>query len=114
MSAEKNDLSVEPELRYSHGFERSVPDHTPYLSVNTALHDIGLTNGFCVNFRPQLYYLRIDESDGFYATLTTTLSSRNIPLSISSILNTPIKTNIAGSSDFLWNVSLEYSFDLVD
>lgn len=108
-------VSVGAYYLYGHGFEQSMPDNVHYLSFNSNFSDIGLTNGFYLNFRPQLYYLRIDANDGFYFTLTTTLSNRNIPLSISSVVNTSIQTNISGRSpDLLWNVSLIYSFDLVD
>jgi len=107
-------VSVGAYYLYSHGFERSVPSNINYFSLSGTVSNIGLAGGFALSFRPQVYYLSIDAQEGCYATLTTTLSNRNVPLSIASILNTPIQTGISGSPDFLWNVSLTYTFDLVD
>lgn len=99
---------------YSHGFERSTPDHVNYLSFNSSLSGIGLSKGFQLSISPQVYYLAIDGNDGFYVTLRTTLSRSDFPLSISSLINTPFQTDISGGEDLLWNVSLVYSFDLID
>lgn len=99
---------------YSYGFEASVPDHTNYLSAGVGLPGIGLTGGLSLSFLPQLYYLNLDGSDGVYATLNTTLSKEDLPLTITSIVNTPLQTSITGSPGFLWNVSMVYTFDLVN
>ncbi len=99
---------------YSYGFEASAPDNTNYLSVGLALPGIEITGGYLLSFRPQLYYLNLDGSDGIYTTLNTMLSKRDLPLAIISIVNMPLQTSITGSPDFLWNVSLVYSFDFVN
>jgi hypothetical protein len=52
----------------------------------------------------------MDEKDGYYATATITLAKHDFPLSIQSIMNQTIETNIPAKSDFVWNVSLIYSF----
>ena len=107
-------LSVGVYYLYSHGFEPSTPDHVNYLSFNTSLSGIVLPGGFDLSFRPEVYYLSIDANDGFYFTLGSALVKRNFPLSLSSLINIPFQTSITGSPDLLWNVSLTYSFDLVD
>ncbi|MCJ7449684.1 MAG: hypothetical protein MUO72_18560 [Bacteroidales bacterium] len=53
----------------------------------------------------------MDENDGFYFTSSLTLARRNFPVSISSLINTPIQTNVPASKNFLWNVSLIYAFN---
>ena len=52
----------------------------------------------------------MDQRDGYYATAAITLARKNSPLSIQSILNKAIDSTIITKSDFVWNVSLLYSF----
>jgi|SRR6266508_257305 len=61
-------------------------------------------------FTPQFYYLRQDNKDGFYFTCTLTLAKKNFPLTVQSIINKTIQTDVPGSQDFVWNASLIYSF----
>ena len=56
-----------------------------------------------------MYYLNLDKVDGFFTTSTLTIYKRKSPFSISSTFNKKIKSSIT-SKDFLWNVSLTYSF----
>lgn len=53
----------------------------------------------------------MDDIDGFYFNSTLTLAKRKLPLSISAMINEPIKTNISAGNGFLWNVSLIYSLN---
>jgi hypothetical protein len=64
-----------------------------------------------VRFSAQVYYLKMDDNDGYYATSTVTLAKKNFPFSISSILNKAIETNIPLGKDFTWNLSLVYTFN---
>ena len=72
---------------------------------------IKLSNQFFMQVNPQFYYLKLDTQDGFYFTSSFTVAKKNFPLSVSSTVNKIINTNIKGSKDFLWNVSLVYSFN---
>lgn len=74
----------------------------------------GPTSGVALDVRPPLYYLNIYASNGVYTNLNATPSERGLPLANTSIVTTPIQTDIRGSPDLLWNVSLVYSFDLID
>ena len=60
---------------------------------------------------PQLYYLKLDAQDGFYYTSSFTVAKKNFPLSVSAIINKEIKSNIKGSKNLIWNVSLVYAFN---
>jgi len=93
-----------------HGFESSVPDQTHYLSLYTSLSNITLFSDLYLNFRPQVYYLKIDELDGFYTSANIALGVSEIPVTISSTINKIIDSEITGNDDPLWNVSLNYSF----
>lgn len=95
---------------YSHGFKESASKHTHFLTINSTISNIKLTEWFLLKLNPQVYYLKIDERDGYYFTATVTFIKQNFPLTIQSILNQAIETNIPARSNFVWNVSLIYSF----
>jgi len=60
---------------------------------------------------PQLYYLKMDQYDGYYFTSSFNLARTGVPLSVSSIINKAIESNIPGSKNFNWNVSLVYRWN---
>lgn len=95
---------------YSHGLDAGTIGNTHFITFNTNFSNIKLSKQFSLKFNPQFYYLKLDKQDGFYFTSTLTLAKKNFPLSISSIINQVIETDIAGR-DLVWNVSLGYSFD---
>lgn len=92
-----------------HGFESSVPDQTHYLSLFTSIPDIPLFSDLYLGLRPQIYYLKIDEIDGFYTAAGITLGVKDIPVTVSATINKVIDTEI-NNTDPLWNISLNYSF----
>lgn len=96
---------------YSHGIDPGTIKNTNFLTFQTNFSHIKLPKTFYLRFTPQLYYLKLDQQDGFYFTATTTLAMQNFPLSVSAIVNKIIRSNIAGSKNFVWNVSLVYSFN---
>lgn len=93
-----------------YGIESAEPDQTHYLSLYSSIPNISLFNDLYMNLRPQVYYLKIDEIDGFYVVLSFALGIRNIPITISSTVNKIIDSEITGNDDPLWNVSLNYSY----
>lgn len=52
----------------------------------------------------------MDDKEGFYAVAFVSLVKRDFPVSISAIFNKAIDTEIVPEDDFIWNVSLNYSF----
>jgi hypothetical protein len=95
---------------YSHGLDAGTIGNTHFITFNTNFSNIKLTDQFFIRFNPQFYYLKLDAQDGFYFTSTLTVAKKNFPLSVSSTINKIINTNITGSKNFVWNVSLVYSF----
>jgi hypothetical protein len=95
---------------HSNGFDEGAIKNTHFITINSNFSNIKLSKKFYMKFNPQVFYLRMDGVDGYYATATVTLARQNFPVSIQSILNQAIKTNIITKNDFLWNVSLIYSF----
>jgi hypothetical protein len=96
---------------YSHGIEKDITQHTHYLAYRINFLNIKLTNKVFMRFNPSVYYLNMDKKDGFYFNSTLTLAMRNFPLSVSSLINKTIQTDIPIGDDFLWNVSLIYTFN---
>jgi hypothetical protein len=47
--------------------------------------------------------------DGIYVSSPVTLATRNRPVSISGIVNRPIRTDVPRGGGLLWNVTLSYS-----
>jgi hypothetical protein len=94
---------------YAYGFGDAIR-HTNFVSLRANFANIPLSKSLYMRVSPQLLYLKLDAKDGLYFTSSLTLAKRNFPLSISSLINKPIKTSIAGK-DFDWNVSLVYTVD---
>ena len=95
---------------YSHGLDPGTIKNTNFVTLNTNFSNIKLSNQFFINVNPQFYYLKLDEEDGFYFTSSFSVAKKNFPLFVSAIINKVISTHITGSKDFVWNVSLVYSF----
>jgi hypothetical protein len=110
VSLTKN-ISVGIYYLYSHGLDAGTIGNTHFITFNTNFSNIKITDQFFIRFNPQFYYLKLDAQDGFYFTSTLTVAKKNFPLSVSSTINKIIKTNITGSKNFVWNVSLVYSFN---
>jgi hypothetical protein len=91
------------------GFEESSVQNTHFLTVNANFDKIKLYKSLYLNFHPQIYYLKVDEDDGYYITSTLTLAKTDFPLSVQTVMNQTIKSNIP-SKDFIWNLSLIYTF----
>jgi hypothetical protein len=66
--------------------------------------------GYSFNFSPQVYYLKSDNQDGYYFTSNVVLAKATSPFVLMSMINKEIRTNVAGSVNFDWNVSLLYNF----
>jgi len=96
---------------YSKGLEPESIKNTRFITLNANFSNIRLGNGFVLKMSPQVYHLQMDNQGGYYVTSTFTVTKKNIPFSISSIMNKSIKTTIVGSKDFIYNLSLIYSFN---
>ena len=104
-------ISVGIYYLYSHGLDAGTIGNTHFITFNTNFSNIKLSDQFFINFNPQLYYLKLDAQDGFYFTSTLAVAKKNFPLSVSSTINKKINSNITGSKNLLWNVSLAYAFN---
>ena len=106
-SISKN-VSVGVYYLYSRGLADATRN-TNFIALSSNFSNIKLSDEIYMKIAPQVYYLRMDDSEGYYATSTFTLAKKDFPLSISSVINKKIQSTIP-SEDFVWNVSLVYSY----
>jgi hypothetical protein len=105
-----NKISVGMFYLYGRGIEKDATQNTHFLTLRSSFSNIKLSPQYFLKFTPQISYLKTDSKDGFYSAANLTLAKQNFPLSISTMMNKTIKTDIAGK-DFNWNVSLVYSLN---
>lgn len=103
-------ISIGGYYLYSRGIDKGTTKNTHFVTLNSNISNIKLGNQFYTRIVPQLYYLALDARDGLFITSSFTLAKKNFPISFQSIINKSLDTDIAGSTKFLWNISLIYSF----
>lgn len=96
-----------------HGLQDDGPISTHYINLNTSFMGIPLGGSYVFNFNPQLYYLQVDKEDGFYLSGGAGLVNKKSPISLMGSYNKEIRSNITGSKNFDWNVTLSYRFSNV-
>ncbi len=94
----------------SRGIDKGTVGVSHFATLNVNLSRLSISKELFLGVNPQIYYLNQDGTDGFYFTSAFTLGKNNYPLTLNSMLNQPIKTNIAAGNEFVWNLSLIYSF----
>jgi hypothetical protein len=91
------------------GLAKNQTQHTHFIGLRSALNRVQLSPKYYLNLSPQVYYLNIDRADGVYVSAQIALLRQNFPISISSILNYKIESDIPGAA-FVWNLQLSYIF----
>ncbi len=104
-------VSVGVYYLYSHGLDSYAIPNTNYINIYSSINNIKLTKEFFLNISPQFYYLNLNGTDGFYFTSTVSVAMKTFPISLSYRLNKIIKTNIAGSPNYIGSASIVYSFN---
>jgi hypothetical protein len=103
-------VSISMFYLYALGLQKNQTRHTNFLSLRSNITNIKISNQLYMRFNPQVYYLQMDNNDGFYFASSLALAKRNFPLSIASTMNKAISSDII-AKDFDWNISLIYSFN---
>lgn len=101
-------VSVGVYYLYSRGLVDATRN-TNFVALSGNFSHIILSGDYFMKLAPQVYYLRMDDNVGYYATSSFVVAKKNFPLSVSSVINKKIESTIA-SEDFVWNVSLVYSY----
>jgi hypothetical protein len=98
-------------LFYTRGIEKYITRNTWMVSFRPAISNIPITKSIAARVGPEIYYLKMDDKDGVYLNTSFLISKNNFPLSVSGLINKPLKSNIPSEYDFLWNVGLSYTFN---
>lgn len=103
------DFSLGLSYLYSHGVDPGTTRNSHFVKMNVTMSNIDLSENTFLRWQPQAYYLKMDSRDGYYVSSILTLNKKNCPFSVSSLMNKIIQSDIPGD-DFVWNVSLSYSY----
>lgn len=71
---------------------------------------ISLSEKHFFNASPQLFYLKMNEKDGYFASSSIVVGKKDFPISLGSIISRKIVSEIE-VDNWIWNVSLIYSFN---
>lgn len=96
---------------YSYGVEKELVRNNNFVSLRGNFSNIKLSDQYQMRFAPQIYWLSLDDKNGFYVGSTLSLAKRNFPFSISSTMNKAIQSEILQGRNFLWNIGLVYTFN---
>ena len=92
-----------------YGFNPIPPDNSNFIALNTVISGVPMGGGFTMRINPQLFYLKVDDDSGTYATSNFTVSKPGFPIGFQGLVNQKIKSSIPGD-DLIWNVGLLYIF----
>ncbi len=101
-------ISINPYYLMGHGFDPGV-HNSHYLSLITSFSNLEITRHLRFNITPQIFFLKMDKDHGYYFASSFSVGDDRFPVSIGAMFNQKIRSAIP-SKDFLWNVSLIYSF----
>ncbi len=104
-------ISIGMYYLYSYGFDNEYVRNTHLGMLNMNFSNIKLSDKFFLSYMPQIYYLRINNNDGYNVTSTLTLARKRFPVLLSLFGNKTIQSHIPGHKDFVWNASLIHSFN---
>ena len=103
--------SVGIQYMLARGYDIVNQDIQHFLSLNAHFNNIKISESLFVEISPQVFYLAtFGSGKGYYIASSFKISKVDFPLSVSSLINCSISTDIPGQ-DFLWNLTLTYSFN---
>ncbi len=98
-------------LFYNYALEEFITRNTYMASVRVGVSNIPVAKNTTLRMTPEVYYLKMDDDDGVFLNARISISNRNLPVSISALVNKPLKSGIPSEYDFLWHLGLSYSFN---
>ena len=94
---------------YGRGMDAGTTKHTHYLLLRAAFSSLKITEKITLRLNPQVFYLKTDDKNGFFAATSVGIVRKNWPVSIGAMMNQKISSTIV-TKDFNWNVGLNYAF----
>ncbi len=99
---------------YIHGIgleKAGQTNHTDFISLRMGFSNVKIYEDWHFRWDPQVYFLRMDNLNGFFTAQSITIIKNGFPLSLSGIMNISLESeNEIPTDNFNWNVSLVYSF----
>jgi len=83
----------------SRGIEKILTQHTNLIALRGNISNIKITNKVYLGLNPQIYFLKMDEHQGFYFNSSITLAESNFPVSLSAMFNKRLKSDIPADND---------------
>jgi hypothetical protein len=81
-----------------------------FTAVNLSINNISISDNYFLHMRPMMFYLKMNDKDGYFGSSSFYLGRKNVPLALGSVISRKIVSNIP-VDDWIWNVSLIYSFN---
>jgi len=81
------------------------------LSIRPSISNIPITKNITARFNPEIYNLFMDDDNGVFFNARLSISKKNFPVSLSALINKPLKSNIPSDYDLLWNAGISYTFN---
>lgn len=106
----RDNLGLGIHLLYSILLENSFPDLTQYsqsIGINFNVKKIKLSNKINLSVKPEIYYLGLDRSSGFYLSSIFKFEKQGSPLSIFSTVNEAIHSTVSATK-FQGNFGISY------
>jgi hypothetical protein len=92
------------------GLQNNGPRTTHFVNFNSTISNIPISPTLRFTITPAVYYLNIDGKDGVFFTAAAALGHTRLPFQLQSAINQQIRSDIAGTQPFMWNVGVAYVF----
>lgn len=102
-------LMVGATYLYNRGMGGVPPVNGHFGGLWAALFNLKISKTVRFGIDTQLFYLNLDGLQGTYSAWNFTISKKDFPITLSSMMFKTIKSNIGGK-DSNWNLSLNYKF----
>jgi len=106
-----NHIDIGMYFFYNYGIEKFITRNIWMVSFRPGFSNIPVTKNIVARINPEVYYLKMDKTEGVYLNARFAVSKKDFPLAITGLINKPLKSNIPSDYDFLWNAGLSYTFN---
>jgi len=102
-------FSIGGDYTYFRWVDNTAPQTGHLMFLRAHITNIKISDDLNFSVEPQVFYLRVDKTDGFYPLLNIVLAKDKFPITLSSMIYNAIDSNIGGKYSN-WNVSVNYLF----
>ena len=80
-----------------------------FISLQASFNQLRLIGKTYVSWNPQIYYLNLDGTGGFYIAQSIAVGHQKFPIEVATMMNKVLRTDLS-TKNFDWNISLIYTF----